>query len=163
LLGRAVEHAGLELWNKQQINGMSELTMAGEILKSAEATQKLAALNNTGFVNKIYMNATGHAASDSVARNLATQLDQGASRADVAMRLFDSLLLSKDADHDTFFNRVTVGENYGLTYQIDNTQAFAEKAIANVTSNADTVQIALTGIQHDLGWMSSGVSTYAFA
>jgi hypothetical protein len=160
LLGRGADHGGLEFWASAEKNGVTLSQIANEIAGSSESAQKYGALSNADYVNQVYTNMTGHAAASSVQSNWTSQLNYGAGRGDVAFGIMNSLLGSTGADHDTLVNRANVSENIALTYQLDNL-AEASRAITSVTSNADSVQIALSGVQHDMGWLG-WQTTYGF-
>lgn len=162
LLGRAADHTGLDFWASAEHNGTTLSSIARSMVDSAEGKLKYGALSTVDYVNTVFTNMTGHAAPASAASGWVYQINYGAGRGEVALAMIDSLLNSTGADHDTFINRGTVSETFAVTYQLDGPLAEAASAIASVTSNADSVQVALTGVQHDLGWMAGNVSTYAF-
>jgi hypothetical protein len=162
LLGRAADHSGLDFWATAERNGVTLSSIANTIAGSDEGKLKYGALSNADYVNKVFSNMTGHAASGTAASGWIDQLNHGTGRGDVVLSMIDLLLKSTGADHDTFINRGTVSETFAVTYQLEGSLSQAANAIASVTANADSVQVALTGVQHDLGWMAGNVSTYTF-
>ncbi|UTY56078.1 DUF4214 domain-containing protein [Massilia sp. erpn] len=162
LLGRAADHGGMEFWATAEKNGVTVSHIANQMASSAEGTQKYGGLSNIDYVNKLYINMTGHGLDSGSLSGWASMLDQGAQRGDVGLKIMNSILASTGADHDTLLNRTTVSETYAVTYQLDGPLNAAAQAIASVNANADSVQVALTGVQHDLGWMAGNVTTYGF-
>ncbi|WP_198119306.1 DUF4214 domain-containing protein [Massilia rhizosphaerae] len=160
-LGRAVDHSGLEYWVGQENSGVSLSSIANALVTSGEATQKYGSLSNTAYVDQMYMNLFGRHVVGSEANVWVNELNSGVTHGNVTLDIIHSAQNSTGTDHDALVNRGTVSETYAATYQLNNS-AEAATAIAAVTSNADTVQVALTGVQHDMGWMAANVTTYSF-
>ena len=161
VLDRAVEHEALDFWATPLKNGASLQQITNSIMASNEATQKYGGLSTTAFVKEMYLNTLGRAADTSGLGFWSGKIDTGVmTRGDVAYNLMTAVLNTNGtagaptaAEHDFLVNRTTVAENYGLTYQIDGTHlSVAQHALDNVTSNADSVQVALVGIQQAMGW-----------
>ncbi|WP_198119307.1 DUF4214 domain-containing protein [Massilia rhizosphaerae] len=160
-LGRAVDHSGLEYWVGQENSGVSLSSIANALVTSGEAAQKYGSLSSTAYVDQMYMNLFGRHVVGSEANVWVNELNSGVTRGNVTLDIIHSAQNSTGTDHDALVNRGTVSETYAATYQLNNS-AEAATAIAAVTSNADTVQVALTGVQHDMGWMAATVTTYSF-
>lgn len=162
LLGRAADHDGLEFWAGAERSGYSMSHIANQIASSQEGMSKYGSLSNSAYVDQLYKNMTGHIATSTTNQLYANKLAAGMSRGDMGLELMNAILGTAGADRDTLLNRNTVSETFAETYQLNGYLDKAAMAVSLVNSNADTVQIALTGIQRDLGWMDASVSTYAF-
>lgn len=162
LLGRGADHDGLEFWAGAERAGFSMSHIANQIASSAEGTAKYGSLSNSAYVDQLFKNMTGHAAASNVNQLYVNKLASGMSRGDMGLDLMNLILSSAGADRDTLINRNTVSETLAETYQLNGHLDKAAWAINVTTSDADSVQVALTGVQQNLGWMSGSVSTYGF-
>jgi hypothetical protein len=160
LLGRAADHIGLYFFAGNEKTGTTLSSIANAIATSSEATQKYGALSNSAYVNEVYKNMTGHTATSTDLTNWVYQLDHGTTRGDATLGIMNSLVAATGADHDTLVNRSTVSETLAVTYQMDDQPNY--NSISSVTSAADSVQVALTGVQHFMGWLASNQTTYGF-
>nr|WP_307729796.1 DUF4214 domain-containing protein [Massilia sp. YIM B04103] len=161
VLDRAVEHNGLEFWANALKNGKTVQQVSNDLASSAEAQSKYGSISNADYINTLYLNTLGRSV-DAVGKQfwLNKMSAEGMSRGDVAYHLMTSTANTNGvgsaptwAEHDFLINRATVSENFGLTYQIEGHDAVGTRALDLVTSDASSVQVALTGIQHDMGWM----------
>jgi hypothetical protein len=160
LLGRAADHDGLQWWADR--DGVSLSQIANAFATSSEAVSKYGTLSNTAYVDQIYKNMTGHGATATTNQFYVNKLASGVSRGEVGLEMLNAILASTGDDRDTLINRNTVSETMAETYQLNAPLNEAIWAIDATTSNADSVQVTLTGIQQHLGWMSAGASTYTF-
>jgi hypothetical protein len=82
-LERNADQQSLNFWVQQMANGMSQDQVAAAILGSQEY-MTLHAATNDGFIKGVYQNVLKRAAEDGALAYWTQQLDNGASRTDVA-------------------------------------------------------------------------------
>ncbi|MGH1573439.1 DUF4214 domain-containing protein [Methylobacterium sp. P31] len=90
MLGRAPDAIGLTYWTDKLAHGGSASDLAQGFLNSPENQATYGKLSNSAYVDALYVNALGrHAESNGLAYWTA-HLDQGESRADLAVQLSQS-------------------------------------------------------------------------
>ncbi|SEC28489.1 protein of unknown function [Rhizobiales bacterium GAS188] len=90
VLGRAPDPNGLAYWENDFAQGDSLTKIASDFLNSAEYTQNFGTPNNTQFVNALYEGALGRSSDPMGGQYWINSLDQGASRASVAVNIAES-------------------------------------------------------------------------
>ncbi|SEC97374.1 protein of unknown function [Rhizobiales bacterium GAS191] len=90
VLGRAPDPNGLAYWENDFAQGDSLTKIASDFLNSAEYTQSFGTPNNTQFVNALYEGALGRSPDPMGGQYWINSLDQGASRASVAVNIAES-------------------------------------------------------------------------
>ncbi|MGH1571390.1 DUF4214 domain-containing protein [Methylobacterium sp. P31] len=90
MLGRAPDANGLAYWTDKLAHGGSASDLAQGFLNSPENQTTYGKLSNSAYVDALYVNALGrHAESDGLSY-WTSHLDQGESRADLAVQLSQS-------------------------------------------------------------------------
>ncbi|GAB2878865.1 hypothetical protein GCM10027277_55140 [Pseudoduganella ginsengisoli] len=161
LLDRAADRSGLEYWAGQMKAGQTAKQIANNMYNSGEAQAKYAGLSDAAYVDAIYVNTMNHAADSGGRAYWANLLaNKTLTRGELAVTLMNNVENSTFgpgtpslAEHDYLMNRTTVSANFAITYQIDNAPVgLAAQVVDQVSSNADSVQVVLTGIQTAMGW-----------
>lgn len=156
LLHRCGENFGEVGWAVNLHNGTNIVDIANAFYNSGEGQTLYGTMSNQQFAASTYNSNTGRVADQAAIDLFAGQLNNGMSRGNLAYNLMHWVDIGNDtqAAADRLHNMQTVSENYGITMQIDGTHiSVATEALRGVTDDANTVQVALTGIQHNMGWM----------
>ena len=155
MLHRCGEHDGVVFWANHMKAGMSPEVMMNAFVGSPEGQALYGSMNNASYAADMYRTATGRTASAADIALFGGQLDLGASRGQLAYNLLHWIDIGNDtqAANDRLENVETVGMNYAITKQVDGTHIdVARAAYVVVTSDANTVQTAIIGIETALGW-----------
>ena len=89
-LQRLPDASGMDFWMQQEQSGTSLSQIASAFTAIKEFTDIYGSLSNTAFVDKLYLNVQGHAATPAQESFWVTQLTGGASRAEVLLGFTDS-------------------------------------------------------------------------
>jgi hypothetical protein len=90
-LARSPDYAGLQNWsNGLQAGALTLAQAADEFASSAEFVLKYGSLDNTGYVQQLYLNVLGRQADPAGAADWVGQLDSGASRGTVLVGFSES-------------------------------------------------------------------------
>ncbi|OFA02568.1 C1 family peptidase [Duganella sp. HH101] len=158
-LNRAGEHQGTEYYANALRAGTTLKFIANELVNSAEGkalyTVNGAVMTNDQFIDKVFMDTRGRVGSATEHYWGNQYFAAGETRGDYVYDIMHDTAartgLTTQAEYDFLMNRTTVSENFGVTYQANNNHLHdAQAALAGVTSNADTVEAALIGVQHAL-------------
>ncbi|GAB2878874.1 hypothetical protein GCM10027277_55150 [Pseudoduganella ginsengisoli] len=160
LLDRAADHSGLEYWAGTMKAGQSINAIANFMYSSGEVAAKYGSLTDAAFVNEMYINTMGHAADAGGKAYWADLITRKViSRGEFAVTLMNNVENTTGAagspsiaEHDYLMNRTAVSANFAITYQIDSHTDIGAWAVDNVTSDANSVQATLVGIQSMMGW-----------
>lgn len=163
LYDRAPDHAGMAYWSHAITDNVKLKQLANDFYNTQEGDQTYGDMSNGDFVNAIYLNTMGEAADPAGRAYWAGLIANGTfSRGDFVANLISTVADTQggagspsELQHDFLINRATVGQNFAITYQQEG-GAEAYRCLDGVTSDADTVQAALVGIQ-------SHMSAAAFA
>lgn len=113
-------------------------------------------MTNDRFIDKVFLDIRGRVATASEHywhnRYFAAGETRGDCVYDIMQQTAQRQGLTTQAEYDFLINRTTVSENFGVTYQANNHHMNdARIALQGITSDADTVQVALVGLRHALG------------
>jgi hypothetical protein len=86
LLGRSPDILGLEYWADQLGHGASPATLAAGFLASSEGQARLGAADDGSFVQQLYQNTLHRAGDSGGVSYWMSQLAQGSTRVDVAVK-----------------------------------------------------------------------------
>lgn len=153
LLDRCGENFGVTAWANNLHNGTSITAIADAFVGSTEGQSLYGSMTNSQYAGAMYFNATGRAADQATADFFGNQLSTGTTRGQLAYSLIHWVDIGNDtqAANDRIDNLATVSMNYAITMQIDGSHyAAAVHALQGVTSDANSIQLALIGVQHDL-------------
>lgn len=158
-LNRAGEHQGIEFYVNSLHSGNSLKTLTNDLVNSTEGkalyTAGGAVMTNDQFIDKVFLDIRGRVGSvtEHYWGNQYLGLEsRGDYLYDVMQETADRHGLTTQAEYDFLMNRTHVSENFGVTYQAGTAHLNdAHIALQGITSDANTVQVALVGLQHALG------------
>lgn len=160
VLDRAADVGGLNYWAGEMKKGITLKDTVVSFMNSAEGKGIYDGMNNTQFINEVYMNTRGRAATAAEIENktlFLTTLNH--SRADVMYDVMTGVINYtgdiRPGETDFFNNRTMVAEAYALTFQGDASGAhytYAKAVLQNVTSDANTAMAAIVGMHDSLGY-----------
>lgn len=160
LLERSGENFGITAWASNLHNGTSINDIANAFYGSPEGQALYAGMTDSQYVNQVFHNILNRDADAAGMQLFLSQLAGGETRGALAsdiMQYIDSYTgtdAGTIASHDFLENRATVSMNYGVTFQVDGTHHQAAiDSLTGVTSDANTIPVALVGIQHAMGWI----------
>lgn len=155
VLNRSGENFGITAWADVVKNGMSLSSLSNIFYNSNEGQKLYKAMDDGQYINQLFHNILNRDVDKPGLDFFKSQLASGMSRGDLAygiMHCIDTYTgtdASTKASHDFLENRTTVSMNYGITYQVNGDHYDAAvNSLQNVTDDADSIHIALVGIQH---------------
>lgn len=158
-LNRAGENSGFNFYVDALHNGVQLNTLTEMLVNSAEGQALYSsggvAMTTHDFINKVYSDIRGRVATTAEMTSGQNLMQLGTSRGQwlygVMLDTQNGLNGTTTAEHDRFVNRSNVSEYFGVTARADdNHLQAAVTSLQGVTSNADTVEIAIIGLQNAL-------------
>ncbi len=161
VLNRAGEYSGVKFWGDALQSGTTATQVIDGLLNSAEGKALYSVsgipMNDTQFVTQTYLNVRGHVATQSNMDVALYSLQHDTTRAqfmETLIRATDTVSAGATmAEHDRLVNRTTAAEDYAITYHGQGHLDVAASVLQNITSDANSVQAALIGLPHALGYV----------
>lgn len=153
LLKRGGDIAGVDYWAGLLTGGASKALIADMMIGSAEGAVFYGTDTNAEFVIEMYETILGREADAGGVAFWSGLIDGGQSRGAVAMQLMDAMEApgAEALARDHFMNKSNLSSYISIAMQYDGAhQAEVQQAIADVTSDANQVELIKIGLHFAL-------------
>jgi hypothetical protein len=154
ILGRAGELSGVDFYASANV---TDEALTGYLLNSTEGQLIYGGLTDSQFVESMYGSVLGrHSDADGMAFYTAA-LANGSSRASIMNMVINAVEApnAEAAAHDFLMNKTNMSAFISVSLQYTGGQDTVTRAeLAQVTSDANSLEIIKTGIAHDLHYVT---------